>query len=65
MPDGRGSLEGIVLDRQLQLSKPFRLSSDSPFQPPADGQLYLRCQDSWAELSDNEGSIVVAIRPAR
>jgi hypothetical protein len=59
--DGSGRLEGIVLD-DLVLSKPFPLSADGSFTPPADGHLYLRCRDRWSELADNRGTIKVKIK---
>ena len=43
---------------------PSRLSPDGHFTAPQDGQLYLRCRDVWSGLSDNEGSLAVAISRA-
>ncbi len=61
---GRGHLEGVVL-KDYQLSEPFNVGGDTSFQAPCDGQLFLRCYDQWAELSDNEGSVVVTLGRAK
>ncbi len=61
---GQGRLEGIVL-KDFQLSEPFDIGTEDKFKAPCDGQLFLRCRDDWAQLSDNTGSVVVAIRRAR
>ncbi len=58
---GAGRLIGAVF-RDFRLSAPFELSAKHSFAAPSDGQLYLRCQDSWTELSDNEGKIKVHFR---
>jgi hypothetical protein len=34
------------------------------FEPPAAGQLFLRCTDAWTELGDNDGEVTVTIRRA-
>ena len=60
----RGSLEGVIL-KGNQLTEPFLLGEDSSFRAPCDGQLYLRCRDSWAQLSDNDGSVVVSLQHFR
>ncbi len=62
---GDGRLEGIIL-KDFQLSAPFNVGSATSFQAPCNGQLYLRCCDDWAQLSDNDGSLIVTLgRPRR
>ncbi len=58
---GRGKLIGAIL-HDFQLAGPFELGSRGTFVPPVTGQLFLRCQDSWTELADNEGEITVHLR---
>jgi hypothetical protein len=31
---------------------------------PTAGQLFLRCDDAWTELADNDGELTVTIRRA-
>lgn len=57
---GAGRLEAVVL-RDFQLSEPVLLGREGKFSAPNDGQLYLRCQDVWNELDDNQGSVVVTL----
>ena len=62
--DGRGQLRGVVFDPlTYTLGEPFDASGDT-FTAPADGHLYLRCEDAWGELADNTGKLQVRIRPA-
>jgi hypothetical protein len=61
---GRGKLVGMVLN-DFQIHGPFELGVRSQFVAPADGQLYLRCQDEWTELADNRGEITVFLKRAR
>ena len=58
---GRGTLVGCVF-RDYRLSPVIPLGSSSTFRAPSNGQLYLRCQDSFNALGDNAGEIVVHIR---
>ncbi|MCP3695756.1 MAG: hypothetical protein GY917_26395 [Planctomycetaceae bacterium] len=59
--DGRGQLRGIIFN-DYQLSQPVPFGSESTFIAPADGQLFLRCQDDWSSLDDNAGEITVYFR---
>ena len=64
---GRGRLEGAVLierDDGFTLSAAIPLGADDMFTAPADGRLYLRCNDAWTELADNSGEIEVVLRRA-
>src|SRR5690606_37842400 len=46
--DGRGRLVGIVYDTESNtLGEPFDLGAEVTFTAPADGNLYLRCNDGW------------------
>jgi hypothetical protein len=59
--NGRGRLIGVVLS-DYRLSSPFDLGVASSFLAPADGDLYLRCQDDWWSLADNDGELTVSFR---
>ncbi|MEX2111933.1 MAG: hypothetical protein WD845_02045 [Pirellulales bacterium] len=61
--DGAGRLEGAILS-DYQLGEPFPLGAAGTFQPPAAGQLYLRCRDDWSALADNRGNLRVRIKRA-
>ena len=64
--DGRGQLVGAILTEDpmtgFHLSEPIRLSKHGQFSAAETGQLYLRCEDSWTELNDNEGEVLVHLR---
>ena len=60
--DGAGRLIGAVLT-DFQLSEPFDLGTSGSFKAPADGKLYLRCNDAWNKLADNKGTITVKLKP--
>lgn len=62
-PRGEGKLVGAILS-EFELSEPFELGAKiAGFVAPESGQLYLRCQDKWSALADNEGQINVYVRP--
>jgi len=64
-----GMLLGAVRDdkadpaRMSPLVKPFGIGLGRTVTPPHAGTLYLRVNDSPAELSDNAGEVTVRIRP--
>lgn len=63
--DGTGKLVGAVLtdaNGDYALGEPFELGKFGSFAAPEDGNLYLRCQDGWAELADNRGSLTVKLK---
>ena len=61
-PRGAGKLVGAIL-QDFKLSEPFELGAKNVgFVAPESGQLYLRCQDKWSALADNDGQINVYIR---
>jgi len=59
--DHSGRLVGAVMD-DFKLGEPFLLGTSDSFRAPADGQLYLRCNDAWNEIGDNAGQIVATFR---
>ena len=60
-PGGEGELIGALLN-DFQLSEPFVLGQEKTWVGPAEGQLYLRCRDSWTELEDNSDELTVTFR---
>lgn len=58
--DHRGRLMGIVF-KDYRLSEPLYLGSQGTFAAPVSGNLYLRCNDAWNEVHDNEGQTVVRL----
>lgn len=63
--DGKGKLLGVVFDPvTYTLGEPFDLGADVTFTPPADGHLYLRCNDGWGELEENSGKVAVQLSAA-
>jgi hypothetical protein len=60
-PDGRGRLVGVVF-HDFALEPPMPLGGRCEFTAPADGRLFLRCDDDWTQLADNDGELAVTIR---
>jgi len=58
--EGKGKLIGVIFN-DFQLTEPFDLGADANFVAPESGHLFVRCQDSWAELSENSGELEVTI----
>jgi hypothetical protein len=58
---GKGKLIGMIL-HDFKIEGTFELGVRGTFVAPVKGQLYLRCDDSWTELADNEGEITVHLR---
>ena len=58
--DGIGRLEAILMSG-FELSQPVELSAQGTFTAPSQGNLYLRCRDSWAKLGDNSGGLMVSV----
>lgn len=57
---GAGRLvAGVLSDNKLVAT--FELGAEGEFIGPAAGKLYVRCQDEWAQLSDNSGAIALRI----
>jgi hypothetical protein len=60
-PDGRGRLVAAVF-ADFTLTPEISLGTNATCEPPATGQLFLRCADAWTELGDNDGEVTVTIR---
>ena len=58
---GRGKLLAVIFSN-YQLGKVFEIGADGSFTADRDGQLYLRCQDLFGELADNQGEMTVQIK---
>ena len=58
---GKGKLIGVIF-RDFELGEPFDLGEKGSFVAASEGQLYVRCRDSWTELADNEGEITLFLR---
>ena len=58
---GGGRLVGVIFNN-YRLVEEIDLGRQGRFVPESDGQLFLRCRDSWTELSDNDGVIKVYFR---
>lgn len=56
--NGVGRLVGVVMN-DYKIGESFPLGASGEFKAPASGKLYLRCQDAWNGLSDNQGEMVV------
>ena len=56
--DQRGQLMGVIMNG-FQLGEPFSLGNVGTFESKATGHLYLRCNDAWNEVHDNDGRVVV------
>lgn len=61
--DGRGKLIGVIFD-DYQLSEPFELGREGRWTAPQDGALFVRCQDEWNSLADNDGVVTLKIKLA-
>ena len=58
---GHGQLLGVVM-HDYELSTAFKLGVEGSFTAPRTGRLYLRCQDAWNKLADNNGVVSVKLR---
>ena len=61
-PNGTGRLMGMVFSKDYREGQPFELGERGQFTAQVEGQLYVRCNDSWNELSDNDGELTLYIR---
>jgi hypothetical protein len=59
--DGRGRLVAVVF-HDFTLEPPVPLGARCEFKATADGRLFLRCDDDWTQLADNDGEVAVTIR---
>ncbi len=61
---GRGRLVGVLMN-EFRLGEPFSLGRGGTWTAPSPGKLYVRCNDDWHRLSDNQGSVLLTLpRPA-
>lgn len=58
---GTGKLVGVIF-RDFELGEPFDMGQRGSFVAQEEGQLYVRCQDSWTELADNKGQATLFLR---
>ncbi|MBW3599911.1 MAG: basic secretory family protein [Planctomycetes bacterium] len=61
--NGRGRLVAAVM-HDYQLSQPIPLAARTSFTAPASGDVYIRCQDDFHRLADNDGKLNVHFRRA-
>ena len=70
--DGNGDFSGIgrlvaaILTKSdegvYSLSDPIDLGAKGSFTAPSDGQIFVRCDDAWTELGDNDGAVQLFFR---
>ena len=65
LADGKGKMWGVILSPDYELGKPFPLGAKGAFTASGNGNLYVRCQDAWNELSDNSGRISIRLGVAK
>ena len=59
---GNGKLIGAIFN-DFELSEPFEIGSKlQGFKPETSGLLYVRCQDKWTSIADNQGEIKCYVR---
>ena len=58
---GSGRLIGTIY-KDFALSKPFDLGVKGSFVAPSEGHLYVRCNDDWTDLGNNDGTLKLEIR---
>lgn len=58
---GKGRLVGVLF-KDYELSDEFPLGAFGTFTAPADGDLFLRCQDDWNSMADNKGKMSVKLK---
>ena len=64
--EGRGRLTGVILTKtdagDYAFSEIIALGSQGQFTPPTAGKLFVRCDDKWGMLADNQGRITFKIK---
>ena len=58
-----GDLDNQPAEAMTPLAVPQPIGLSATIEPTASGALYLKINDSPAELADNEGSLTVEVRP--
>jgi len=63
-PDGRGKLIGVLFNPEgYELGASFDLGAAGEWTPDTDGQLFVRCQEPWQEINDeNSGTITLKLK---
>lgn len=57
---GRGRLAGVLMN-EFRLGEPFPLGRGGTWTARSAGKLYVRCNDDWHRLADNQGSILLTL----
>lgn len=57
----RGRLVGVLM-KDYRLGDEFELGTKGTFRLEADGDLYLRCRNTWNELAGNSGYVTVTLQ---
>jgi hypothetical protein len=63
--DGTGRLVGVILKDEVgaySLGEPFDLGTYGAFTATERGNLYLRCQDAWTRIPQNQGGLTVKLK---
>lgn len=62
---GLGKLVGAIFDPdEYELSEPFELGVFGEWTAPTDGQLFVRCNQPWKDINDDDsGSVTLKIKP--
>ncbi|MBI1347513.1 hypothetical protein GC163_14635 [bacterium] len=60
---GQGKLVGVIFD-DYKLSEPFELGREGRWTAPQEGALFVRCQDEWNNLADNNGTVTLKLKLA-
>lgn len=58
---GKGSLMGVLYVDGV-LKPPFKLGATGTFTAEHNGDLYLRCQDDWTSVTNNDGKMKVTMK---
>lgn len=61
--EGIGKLVGVWY-ADFAISEPFDLGELGTLTAPADGRLYVRCNDTWGSIGDNLGTVTLKIKRA-
>ena len=60
--NGDGKLVGMIFQDGFEQSEPFELGKKGSFIAETEGQLYVRCRESWTNLADNDDAVTLHIR---
>jgi hypothetical protein len=62
--EGEGQLVAAIF-HDFVLSPELPLGERGEFKAPAEGQLFLRCRESWSRIGDNAGQLTAHFRMAK